>query len=245
MLHVDDFLTLMLGDGVPDRHVVGRQVQLVGAGQSVVAGKRICEAGTGSSISWKMARCTVHRSGCGMASISCQEEPGKRTGRSLMYSPRLSELLAGERGCVIAWAGVGLNARHGDASPDLAAQPPQLGLQRIQFGTGNADQFGCFGAHAAPSVRRFRPSVDRQARISSSQIVRRAIAVPKSGPLRWVTAMDIACRRPWTGSWTGASDNLSVAKAVGAITVSSVQLACVVQEAVAPFGPSVSLLTPL
>jgi transposase len=51
-----------------------------------------------------------HRSGCGNASISCQDKPGKRTRRSLTYSPRLSELLAGEHGRVIAGAGVGLNA---------------------------------------------------------------------------------------------------------------------------------------
>jgi hypothetical protein len=31
----------MLADGVPDRHVVGRQVQLVGAGQWVIEGERI------------------------------------------------------------------------------------------------------------------------------------------------------------------------------------------------------------
>jgi hypothetical protein len=35
-----------------------------------------------------------------------------------------------------------------------------------------------------------------------SQIVRWAIAVLESRPLRWVTAADIACRLPWTGSWT-------------------------------------------
>jgi hypothetical protein len=74
-----------------------------------------------------------------------------------MYSPCLGEFLAGERGRVIARAGVGLDARHGDAAPDLPAQPLQLRLQRVQFGPGNADQFGCFGAHAAPSVRGFRP----------------------------------------------------------------------------------------
>ena len=78
-----------------------------------------------------------------------------------MYSPRLGELLAGECGRVIVRAGIGLNTRHGDASPDLAAQPLQLGLERIQFGTGNADQVGCFSAHVAPLVRRFRPSLDR------------------------------------------------------------------------------------
>jgi hypothetical protein len=39
----------MLGDGVPDGHVIGGQVQLVGAGQRVVAGERSARAGTGSS----------------------------------------------------------------------------------------------------------------------------------------------------------------------------------------------------
>ena len=134
MLHADDFLALMLGDGVPDGHVVGGQVQLVGAGSS--RGNGSARAGTGSSSKWKIVRCTVHRSGCGKASISCQDEPGKRTRRSLTYSPRLRELLAGERGRVITRTGVSLNTRHGDASPDLPAQPLQLSLQRIQFGTG-------------------------------------------------------------------------------------------------------------
>jgi hypothetical protein len=67
-------------------------------------------------------RCTVHHSGYGKASISCQDEPGKRTRRSLTYSPCLGEPLAGERRRVIAWTGVGLNARRGGASPDLPAQ---------------------------------------------------------------------------------------------------------------------------
>ena len=43
VLHADDFLALMLGDGVPDGHVIGGQVQLVGAGQRVVAGERVRE----------------------------------------------------------------------------------------------------------------------------------------------------------------------------------------------------------
>jgi len=47
-----------------------------------------------------------------------------------------------------------LTNEQGDTSPGLPAQPLQLSLQRIQLGTGNADQFGCFGA---PSVRHFRP----------------------------------------------------------------------------------------
>jgi hypothetical protein len=128
VLHADDFLALMLGDGIPDGHVIGWQVQLIGAGQRVIAGKGSARAGTGSSSRWKIVRCTVHRSGCGRASISCQDEPGKRTRRSLTYSPCLSELLAGERGRVIARARVGLNARHGDASADLPAQTLELGL---------------------------------------------------------------------------------------------------------------------
>jgi hypothetical protein len=44
----------------------------------------------------------------------CQDEPGKRTRRSLTYSPRLSRLVAGERGRVIAWTGIGLNDAAGD-----------------------------------------------------------------------------------------------------------------------------------
>jgi len=43
VLHADDFLALMIGDGVPDGHVIGRQVQLVGAGQGGVAGERVRE----------------------------------------------------------------------------------------------------------------------------------------------------------------------------------------------------------
>jgi hypothetical protein len=124
-----------------------------------IAGEGIREGGTGSSSRWKIVRWTVHRSGCGRASISCQDEPGKRTRRSFTYSPCLGELLAGERGRVIARAGVSLNARHGDASPYLPAQPLQLGPERIQFGTGNADQFGCFGAHVAPLIPAFQAQV--------------------------------------------------------------------------------------
>ena len=48
-MHADDFLALMIGDGVPDGHVIGRQVQLVGAGQGGVAGERSARLGTGSS----------------------------------------------------------------------------------------------------------------------------------------------------------------------------------------------------
>ena len=43
------------------------------------------------------------------------------------------------------------------APADFSPQSLQLSLHRVQFGTGNADQFGCFGSHAAPSARRFRP----------------------------------------------------------------------------------------
>ena len=49
MLDADDFLALTLGAGVPDGHVVGGQVQLVGAGQRVVGGKGSARVGTGSS----------------------------------------------------------------------------------------------------------------------------------------------------------------------------------------------------
>jgi hypothetical protein len=120
VLHAGDVLALALRDGVPDGHVVGRQVQFVGTGQRVIAGERSARVGTGSSSRWKIVRWTVHRSDCGSASISCQDEPGKRTRRSLTYSPRLGEPLAGERGSVIARAGISLNARVGHASPDFA-----------------------------------------------------------------------------------------------------------------------------
>ena len=43
VLHADDLLAFMLGDGVPDGHVVRGQVQLVGTGQWVVAGESIRE----------------------------------------------------------------------------------------------------------------------------------------------------------------------------------------------------------
>jgi hypothetical protein len=49
VLHADDFLALMLADGVPDGHVVGGQVQLVGAGQGVVLGEGSARDGSGSS----------------------------------------------------------------------------------------------------------------------------------------------------------------------------------------------------
>jgi hypothetical protein len=49
VLHADDFLSLMLGDGVPDGHVIGGQVQFVGAGQGSSLGKGSARAGTGSS----------------------------------------------------------------------------------------------------------------------------------------------------------------------------------------------------
>jgi hypothetical protein len=48
VLHADDLLAFVLGDGVPDGHVVGGQVQFGGAGQGVVAGNGSARAGTGS-----------------------------------------------------------------------------------------------------------------------------------------------------------------------------------------------------
>jgi hypothetical protein len=43
VLHANDFPALVLGDGVPDGHVIGGQVQFVGAGQGVVAGEGVRE----------------------------------------------------------------------------------------------------------------------------------------------------------------------------------------------------------
>ena len=43
MVHADDLLAFVHGDGVPDRYVVGRQVQLVGAGQGIIWRERICK----------------------------------------------------------------------------------------------------------------------------------------------------------------------------------------------------------
>jgi len=82
--------------------------------------------------------------------------------RSLTDSPCSGKFLASERGRVIAWTGVGFHAPLGHAAPDLAPQPPQFGLQRIQLGTGNSDHIGCFDAH--PRLPRFgacAPSLDR------------------------------------------------------------------------------------
>ena len=100
MLHADNFLTFVLGDGVPNGHVVRRQV------------------------------------------------PGKRTRRSLTYSPRLGELLAGEGWRVITGARVALNAPFGYDPPHFSPQSLQLSFQSIELGAGDADQFGCFSAHA-------------------------------------------------------------------------------------------------
>jgi hypothetical protein len=117
VLHADDFLAFMLADGVPDGHVAGRQVQLVGTGQGSSLGKGSARVGTGSSSRWKIVRCTVQRSCCGRASISCQDEPGKRTRRSLTYPPRFGQLLAVERGRVITWTSVGPQTAQGHATP--------------------------------------------------------------------------------------------------------------------------------
>jgi hypothetical protein len=147
MLHADDLLAFMRGDGVPECHGIGRQVQFVGVGRGSPSGNGSARIGTGSSSRWKMVRCTVHRNGCGRASISSQDVPGKRTRRSLTDSPGRSKLLTGERRRGVAGSGIGLNAAHYDASPHLAPQPPQLGLKRIQLGTGNGDHVRCFDAH--------------------------------------------------------------------------------------------------
>ena len=160
VLHANNFLAFVLGDGVPDGHVIGGQVQFVGAGQRVVARERIREGR--DWLVQQMEDRALDRPPQrlrGGPRSPARTSPGKRTRRSLTYSPRLGELLAGERGRVIARAGISLNTRHGGASPDLPAQPLQLSFQRIQFGTGNAHQFGCFGTHVAPSFRRFQAQV--------------------------------------------------------------------------------------
>jgi hypothetical protein len=43
VLHANDLLAFILGDGVPDGHVVSGQVQFVGTRQRVVAGERVRE----------------------------------------------------------------------------------------------------------------------------------------------------------------------------------------------------------
>ncbi len=160
MLHADNFLAFVLGDGVPDGHVIGGQVQFVGAGQWVVTRERVRE-GRDWLVQQMEDRALdrpPQRLRQGLDLVPGRAR-GKRTRRSLTYSPRLGKLLAGERGRVITRAGVSLNTRHGGTSPDLPAQSLQLSFQRIQFGTGNADQFGCFGAHVAPSFRRVQAQV--------------------------------------------------------------------------------------
>lgn len=56
MLHADDLLASILGNGVPDCHVVGGQMQLVGTGQRIVTGEGSARVGIGSSSRWKMTR---------------------------------------------------------------------------------------------------------------------------------------------------------------------------------------------
>lgn len=144
--------------------------------------------GTGSSSRPKIVRCTVHRTGCGRASISRQDEPGKRTRRSLTHSPCLRKFLAGEHQRVIARATIGLTALLGHAPSDLPSQAPQLSPQPIQLGTGNADQVGCFGAHARlPRLGAFRPKC-RSRRPDSGADGLRAPArrtLPMKGATEW------------------------------------------------------------
>jgi hypothetical protein len=106
-----------------------------------------------------------HRSGCGRASISCQDAPEKPKCRSLTNSPCVGKLLARERGRVIARSGISSDSLAGYASPDLPPQPPEFGFQRIQFGTGDTDHLGYLDAHmqlpwfgACPKSRRMDTS---------------------------------------------------------------------------------------
>jgi hypothetical protein len=110
----------MHGDGGPDCHLVHGQVQFVGAGQGIVARESL-----GEGRDWLVEQVEDRalnrpRGGCGRASISSQEVPGKRMRRSLTDSPCSGEFLAGERWCVIAWTGIGFNSPLGHASTDLA-----------------------------------------------------------------------------------------------------------------------------
>jgi len=116
-----------------------------GSGSS--GGNGSARVGTGSSSRWKIVRWTAHRSGCGSASISCHDCPGKRTWRSLTKSPRLGELLSREHRRVIAWPRISLDARRGDTTPDLTPEPPQLGLQPIQLSTGDGHHLRRSSAH--------------------------------------------------------------------------------------------------
>jgi hypothetical protein len=74
----------------------------------------------------------------------CRHQPLRR---SLTNSPRFSKLPARERGSLIARTRISANTRPGHASPDLTPQPPQFGVERIQFGTGDADHVACFDVH--------------------------------------------------------------------------------------------------
>jgi hypothetical protein len=47
MLHADNFLTVILGDRVPNGHIVRGQVQLVGAWQRIVSRERVGEGWDG------------------------------------------------------------------------------------------------------------------------------------------------------------------------------------------------------
>jgi hypothetical protein len=77
-----------------------------------------------------MTRWTVQRSGCGRASISSHDCPGKRTNGSLTNSPRLRELIPSERRGAVPRPVISLDARSSHLPPDDAPQSPQLGLHR-------------------------------------------------------------------------------------------------------------------
>jgi hypothetical protein len=120
------------------------------------------------------------------------------TRRSLAYSPCLNEVLAGERGCVIARAAVGLNGRYSGTLPGLPAQLLQLSLQRIQFGTGNADRrprrLPHFGASDLSVDRCGRDRPDR--RLAAYDPVQSRISHGDDD-------MTIASRGRWLGHGTG------------------------------------------
>ena len=82
-----------------------------------------------------------------------------------LIPPCLSEFIAGKRAGAVTRTWIGLHAGLGYRPPNLAPEPPQLGLQCIQLGTGNADHLRCFEAHGC-----FLPTgIDTPLRVQCTQ----------------------------------------------------------------------------